>query len=404
MNILYLAHRIPYPPNKGDKIRSFNQVRCLAQKHRVDLLCLADNPADLQYQTDLAAICDRVAVFPLLAYRAKVRGAMALLVGKSLSSRYFYDGGMQALCNQWLAERDYDAVVCFSSSMAEYVFHSGLLAGSRRPKLVMDFCDVDSDKWGQYAEQAQFPLKTLYRLEHQRLAAYEQRIQREFDHSILVSADEAALFRKICPEAEDLNVIPNGVDHTFFSNAAIAERPAAFDSGDAPAIVFTGAMDYNVNVTGVLWFVREVWPLLRSEHPELTFYIVGSHPAEEIIELAGLDGITVTGFVEDIRDYYRMATLCVAPLHLGRGVQNKVLEAMAMEKAVVTTTRANAGVQGTDGEQLLVADTAGDFSAAIEKLLADAPLRLRLGQAARDYVTMKFDWERNMEQFERLLS
>ncbi len=404
MKILYLAHRIPYPPNKGDKIRSFHQVRCLTQKHQVDLLCLADSPADLKYQTDLAALCHRVAVFPLAVYRAKMRGALALLLGKSLSSRYFYDGKMQSLCDQWLAEQDYDAVVCFSSSMAEYVFNSGLMDSDQRPRLIMDFCDVDSDKWRQYAEQSRFPLDLLYRLEHERLAAYERRIQGTFDHSILVSADEAALFHKICPEADNLSVIPNGVDHDFFSSAAMDGHPPVATTAAAPVIVFTGAMDYHVNVSGVLWFVSEVWPLLRRIYPDLSFYVVGSNPADEIKELAGDDGITVTGFVEDIRDYYRLATLCVAPLHLGRGVQNKVLEAMAMGKAVVTTSRANAGVQGIHGDHLLVADTGADFCAAVERLLSDVPLRQQLGQAARDYVTAKFDWEKNMEQFERLLS
>lgn len=398
MKILYLCHRIPYPPNKGDKIRSFNEVRYLAARHEVDLLCLADEPSDLKYRADLEKICYRVAVFPLDPTCGKVRGMISLASGKSISAGYFYHRDMQACCDRWLSERSYDAIVCFSSTMAEYVFRARLPAA--RPRLIMDFCDVDSDKWLQYADEARFPLNWVYRLENRRLAEYERKIVQSFDHSVLISEAEAALFRLVCPGLRNLTVIPNGVDFEFFApGAAASTRPDA-----PPHLVFTGAMDYHANVDGVCWFSREIYPALKKEFPQLQFTIVGSKPAPAVRDLAALDGITVTGFVEDVRPFYQGADLCVIPLRMARGVQNKVLEAMAMGKAVVTTSKANAGIQATDGEHLRVADTAKLFAGVVVSLLRDSQVRNTLGDRAREFVVANYAWANNMEKLERLLS
>jgi len=407
LKILYVCHRIPYPPNKGDKIRSFNEVRYLAARHQLDLLCLADEPGDLRYQADLEAICARVAVYPLDKTRAKLRGGLSLARGRSISVGYFYQRDVQAGFDRWLDERDYDAIVCFSSTMAEYVYRSRLFGAGRAengPKLIMDFCDVDSDKWLQYAAEARWPLDSVYRLENRRLAAYERRVQGDFDHTVLISAAEAALFRQICPEAGGLAVIPNGVDSAYFAPSPVAEQASLDEANPAPTLVFTGAMDYHANVDGVCWFSREIWPALKQAFPQLRFAIVGSQPTPAVRELAAIPGITVTGFVDDVRPYYQGAELCVIPLRLARGVQNKVLEAMAMGKAVVTTAKANAGICATDGEHLQVADTAGEFVTAVTALLGNAPQRAVLGQNARNFVVARYDWGNNMAQLEKLLT
>ncbi|MDX9710101.1 MAG: TIGR03087 family PEP-CTERM/XrtA system glycosyltransferase [Trichloromonas sp.] len=399
MKILYLCHRIPYPPNKGDKIRSFNEVRYLAARHELDLLCLADDPGDLKYRADLEKICRRVAVFPLYPTRAKARGLLSLVKGNSLSAGYFHQRDMQRCCDRWLQEGDYDAVLCFSSTMAEYLFHAASLA--KGPRKVMDFCDVDSDKWLQYAAESRAPLSWLYRLENRRLADYERRIYREFGHSLLISEAEARLFRGICPEARNVAVIPNGVDYNYFSPGHDLPRvlPA-----EGPHLVFTGAMDYHVNVDGVLWFCREIWPLLKKDFPKLRFTIVGSKPTSAVLALAKLDGVAVTGFVDDVRPYYRDADVCVIPLRLGRGVQNKVLEALAMGKAAVATAKANAGIQADEGTHLRLADAPRDFAAAVAALLRERGQRERLGENARRFVTERYDWATNMEQLEKLLT
>jgi sugar transferase (PEP-CTERM/EpsH1 system associated) len=402
--LLFVVHRIPYPPNKGDKIRSFNELKYLSSHCSVDLLCLADKPDDLKYAIDLQRYCDQIKVLPLNSQSAKIRGGLALLEGKPLSSRYFYLREMQTLLDHWLQEREYDAILCFSSSMAEYIFHSQVISdlpSEKWPRLVMDICDVDSDKWRQYASDSFFPLRQLYEMESKRLQAYEQKIQSFFHHAVLVSNGEADLFRVHCPDCENLSVIANGVDHTFFSPSPMT---SSADNRNKPmAIVFTGAMDYPVNISGVLWFVQEVWPKIRHEYPFLKFYVVGSNPVPEIRRLDDEENITVTGFVDDIRDYYNLADICVAPLHLGRGVQNKVLEAMAMGKPLVTTSKANAGVQGEGGRHLLIADTAEAFIEAISCLIINPDIAAQLGRSAREFVVNNFDWDVNMMQLQKLL-
>jgi len=398
--ILFIVHRIPYPPNKGDKIRTFNELKYLSKNNLVDVVCLADQKDDLQYVNELQKYCRNLQCFSLCGLCAKVRGLLALFGGRSLTSRYFYLGKMQSAIDHALMTDNYDAVLCFSSSMAEYLFHSRTLKHlSTPPKTVMDFCDIDSDKWGQYAEDSRFPLSNLYRLEQQLLRHYECRIQKAFDGTVLISAGEAEHFKQYCHDLSLLKIISNGVDLNFFKPGAgysVLSKPH-------PVIVFTGAMDYNVNIQGVLWFVRNVWPDLRQKHPDLELYIVGSNPVAEIGNLSGLPGVTVTGFVEDIRSYYELADICIAPLHMGRGVQNKVLEAMAMSKAIVSTSRANAGIQGQPDQHLLIADNIEEFGNAISDLLSNPEKRSLLAQNARQFVVENYDWDTNMSELERLL-
>jgi len=188
MNILYLAHRIPYPPNKGDKIRSFNEIKYLSQHHQVDLVCLADEPADLRYKTDLEKYCRHVEVFPLNKTIAKLKGLFSLLCGGTISAGYFYQQKMQRATDQLLRKNCYDAIFCFSSTMAEYIFKTSVKEMSAR--LVMDFCDVDSDKWLQYAADASYPMSYVYQLENRRLIKYEKKTYTSFDHSVLISVAE----------------------------------------------------------------------------------------------------------------------------------------------------------------------------------------------------------------------
>ncbi len=404
--ILFIVHRIPFPPNKGDKIRSFNELKYLSQQHSVDLLCLVDEPEDHKYFSELEKLCDRVAAFSLNPHSAKIRGALALLTGGALSSRYFYLQEMQSRFDDWVQTKSYDAILCFSSSMAEYIFESRVLSKLKvmgKPQLIMDFCDVDSAKWRQYSVDSKFPLSWVYNLEFKRLMEYEQRVQNHFDKTVLVSCREAEYFRTHYQNCSSLSVILNGVDHDYFSPTKINRGPKSFLINEGPKIVFTGAMDYPVNIKGVSWFVREIWPYLQNQFPAIHLYIVGSNPSKEIRDMGVVDNITVTGFVPDIREYYALADICIAPLHQGRGLQNKVLEAMSMATPVVATNRANAGVQGVPGEHLMIADTSEDYVDAISWLLRNSEDAEKMGRAARSFVVSRFDWQSNMSAFEELL-
>ena len=407
MKILYLAHRIPYPPNKGDKIRSFNEIKYLAGNHTIDLICLADDPNDLQHQKALQKYCRKVFVQPINTGWSKVRGITEFCLGKTISVAYFYRHPVQKIFDQWLETEDYDAVICFSSPMAEYIFKSKLLktAGkggvSKRPKLIMDFCDVDSDKWLQYAQKEAFPLKQVYQAENFRLQAYETQVYKTFDASTVASQKEKELFLQVCPAAENMVVLPNGVDTEYFSPQST--QPAE-QLTDESALVFTGAMDYHANVDGVCWFCEHIFPAVRKQYENARFYIVGRNPAPAVEKLGTLPGVHVIGNVADIRPWYQKAAVFVVPMRLGRGVQNKVLEAMAMGRPIVSTSKANDGIGALDGEHLIIADSADNFARAVTGLLQDHNRQKILGVNARNFVLAENTWEEHMARLENLLT
>lgn len=389
MNILYLAHRIPYPPNKGDKIRSFNQLKSLSETHQVDLVCLADEPGDMKYKENLLDYCRKVEVFPLSPASAKIKGAINLLLGGTISTAYFYKKVAQDAVDSLLSQNKYDAIVCFSSVMAEYVFRSQF--GTGAATLIMDFCDVDSDKWRQYAADASFPMNIVYGIEFKRLLNYEQKVNQNFDKSVFVTEQEANLFRQLYPKADNLYVVKNGVDHHFFSPQADFPRLKK----SSPTIVFTGAMDYHANVDAVVWFCHDIWPKVKSQLPDCQFYIAGSKPTQAVRNLEFYKDVTVTGFVDDIRSYYDFADVCVIPLRLARGVQNKVLEAMAMNKPVVTTSKIALAIGSDTNGVLFCADDANDFIRLIVDVVKSANASGSKVTESRQYILDNYDWDKN---------
>ena len=408
MKILYLAHRIPYPPNKGDKIRSFNEIRYLSGSHEIDLACLVDDPADMQYEGDLKRYCNKVFLWPLNKTHAKLRAVAWALIGKSLSVGYFYCPSVRRTVDKWLSGAHYDCVLCFSSPMAEYVFRSRPAGGTR---LIMDFCDVDSDKWDQYARRSSFPQSLVYAREKRRLAGYERVVAESFHHSVFVSEKEAAIFKSNNPGVNNISVIPNGVDHDYFNpdftcpigNGSSAGPDSESSRDRSPVLVFTGAMDYYPNEDGVRWFCGEILPRIRKKVPDVRFLIVGRNPTKNILDLQDGLSVRVTGYVEDIRPYYGEADVCVVPLRIARGIQNKVLEAMAMGKAVVATPNAAQGIEAMPEEHFLLSDREDLFAENIAALLGDADHRKKLGARARDYVSANYRWPVKMSLFDKLI-
>lgn len=400
MKILFLAHRIPYPPNKGDKIRSFNEIRYLSRRHRIDLACLVDDPKDLRHAEGLKTWCNRVFVQPIDPIWAKCKGLCSIATGSAISVGYFSHRNVHKVVRQWMKETRYDAVMGFSSTMAEYMVQKRQLNGfGPEPWKVMDFCDVDSDKWRQYAQKSPFPLNILYWMEYRRMAVYERRVNRSVDRSILISEPEAKLFCDIHQRTRGVSVVSNGVDHRFFSP----------DAGIKPAInpprtlMFAGAMDYHANVDGVRWFAQDIYPDIKAAFPDTRFFIVGSNPSPSVQQLASEPDITVTGFVDDIRSYHVGAEVFVVPLRMARGVQNKVLEAMAMGKAIVTTSTAIQGIQPKPRKSLMVANERKEFAQKVIQLLEDPDLREELGSAARGFIERHYQWDGCLEQLEKII-
>ncbi len=392
MNLLFLVHRIPFPPNKGDKIRSFHELRYLARRHRVHVGCLVDQPEDMAHVAELGQMVASLEAVPLDPRRARVQSLGALAAGGPLSVRYFRSPRLARWVRDTAQREKLDAVLLFSSPMFDYVEDLHL-------PTVMDFCDVDSDKWRQYATRAPLVLRPLYALEARRLRAYEEHVLRNCDAATLVADRERELWAGLPADLQTkVHVVPNGVDLQFFTSAA-----ALGDARDPHAIVFTGAMDYYANVDAVQFFADDVLPRIRAEVPDAHFYIVGSRPTPEVVALGRRPGITVTGFVEDVRPYYARATACVVPLRIARGIQNKLLEAMAMGRPVVATQAAALGIGAGTHDGLRVADDPEGLARETLALLRDPNAAESAGRAGRRFVEREYVWDRALGKLEGLL-
>ncbi|NOY44902.1 MAG: TIGR03087 family PEP-CTERM/XrtA system glycosyltransferase [Deltaproteobacteria bacterium] len=440
--VLFIAHRVPYPPDKGEKIRAFHQIRHLAERGwKVHLVSLVDRPEDAESWGALKRWCASVFCEVVDARYQRLRCLAAPFLRRPLSVPYFHRRVLQRRVNQILEQRPIRAVFCYSGATAEYVFRSKIprlssrlggpnagrpkcsetgarssdqppsrpaaqppSASAGRPRLVMDLVDVDSDKWAQYARWTPWPWKAVYRLESILLSRYELAVARAFDVVTLVSPAEAELFRgRVGPEAR-VEALANGVDLDYFRPGAGAEGDARAAPG-GPEIVFCGAMDYYPNVDAVAWFARTVLPLIRREVPKARFTVVGSNPTAEVQRLEDLPGVTVTGRVSDVRPYVGRAHVSVAPIRIARGVQNKVLEAMAMGKPVVASPQAYAGLRAEAGSHLIVSELqAKAFSAEVVALLKNAQAREALGRRARRQVEAVYRWESCLSPLESLLT
>lgn len=393
--LLFLAHRIPYPPNKGDKIRAWHMLEHLAARHEVSLGCLVDDPADLAHLPALQACCAEVKALPLPGGAlAGLRALARFRPGLPLSLAWFHHGGLAAWVREGLAAGRWDMAFGYSSSVAPYL----LLPGAERLKRrVLDLVDVDSAKWQAYAADAGFPMRQVWAREARTLLAYERRAVMQFDASLFVSTEEAAFFARLAPEcAGRIGAIANGVDVARFDPDAPWTRPF----GPAPALVFTGTMDYRPNVEAVCWFAAEVMPRLATLRPAPEFWIVGANPAAAVRALDA-PSVHVTGAVPDTRPYIAHAAVAVAPLRIARGIQNKVLEGMAMARPVLATPEAFEGVRAQPGRDLLVEATAEGMAARIAEILAGG--YGGLGTAARDAVRAGHDWPATLAALDPLL-
>ncbi len=391
--LLFLVHRIPYPPNKGDKIRSYHLLKHLTQRYRIHLGCFVDDPEDWQYTSHLQAICDETFFAPLKPRRAKLKSLVGLVRGTPLTLPYYAHAGMQRWVTQTLAARRVSKALIFSSAMGQFVPQDRALHG------VVDFVDVDSDKWTQYAQAKRWPLSWLYRREGRTLLAWERDLAARSDAALFVSEAEARHFAQLAPEsAAHIDWFNNGVDFEYFSPDSNCPNP--YPAGSLP-LVFTGAMDYWPNVDAVVWFAREIFPVIRARYAAAQFVIVGGRPGQVVRDLAQLPGVTVTGRVEDVRPWLRHARLAVAPLRIARGVQNKVLEAMAMALPVVASAQALEGIQATPGQDLLMADSAARFAEQVMALLSGA--HPDMGAAARAAMLGHYAWPDNLRRVDALL-
>jgi sugar transferase (PEP-CTERM/EpsH1 system associated) len=389
MRILYLAQRVPYPPDRGDKILTYRQIVHLARNHEVSVACLADGPEDLDNVAGLRPLVASVDAVPLRRRHARWRALAALARGIPLTAAYFNEHKLHECVAARMEACRFDAVLVYSSGMAQFVEkYDGV------PR-IMQFADLDSLKWEQYARNSRPPFRWVYGIEARRLLCYERHIAATFSHSLVTTARELQDFARLIPGAP-VSCVKNGVDLDYFQPLDLTREKAS--------LVFTGVMDYFPNVHGVNWFCREVLPLIREQVPGVTFTACGARPNAAVQALAQLPGVKVTGRVPDVRPYLSRAEVGVVPLHMARGIQNKLLEAMSMGLPTVTTTPAFAGAGATDGKDLLVADRAADFAAAVVRLLQDEGLRTRLGRSARAFIEKNYRWETQLVHLDAVLA
>ena len=348
--LLFLVHRIPFPPNKGDKIRSYHLLQFLAEHYRIYLAAFIDDPEDEQYRDKVSEYCVKSCLESLNPKLAKIKSLTGLISHKALSIPYYYSSSMQQWINEVVAQQQIKKVLIFSSPMAQFVEHL-----PDNIFKIMDFVDIDSDKWKQYCKTYKGIMSWVYAREARLLFKYEKQIAQQFNASLFVSQQEAQLFKKLYPAvSEKVFGISNGVDTEYFSSSKAFVSPY---KNDQKVLVFTGAMDYWANCDAVIWFAKKIFPVLYQKDQSYRFYIVGSRPTEAVKLLGAIPGVMVTGRVEDVRPYIQYAQLAVAPLRIARGIQNKVLEAMSMGKAVVATPNAIEGIELPDTLKQTVNDT-----------------------------------------------
>ena len=392
-SVLFLCHRLPWPPSKGDKIRSYHVLRRLAEHYRVYLGTFVDDPADWQYLAPVEALCTEVCVRPLRPWSVRWRALVSLLRGDALTVGVYRDGVMRRWVEGLLAQGKVELVLCYSSGVATFV------AAHPQLRRVMDFVDVDSDKWRQYAQAHRGPARMIYQREAHRLGEFERLVAAQFDASVLVSESEAEFFRQQVPAAAGrIHGIPNGVDAEYWNPRHAHANP--YQPAER-TVVFVGAMDYRANVHAAQWFAREVWPRILASCPQARFYIVGSNPTAAVHALGQLEGIVVTGRVEDVRPWLAHAHAVAAPLRIARGIQNKVLEALAMEKVLLATPEAWEGIEDFPGRQGCISDSPEVMATEALRWL-ETPQIERV-PAARAMVLSRFDWVGNLDTYERVL-
>lgn len=392
-DILFLAHRIPFPPDRGDKMRSFHLIQALARLGRVHLASFADDEADLAHAEALRPLVAQMHVerrsrSPIAA------GLRALVQRRPISLTLFDSPALRDFVARLLVEEPIDRIFAFSGQMAQFVPDS-----RQERRILMDFVDVDSAKFEALAARARGPMQWVYAREAERLSAFERQAAAKADLSLLVSDAEAELFRQSTGLGRDRVVaLENGVDLAFYAPTA-AFAPVA--AGPDPLIVFTGQMDYRPNIEAVTSFAKYSLPAVLARHPAARLAIVGRNPDAAVRRLAGRH-VIVTGAVPDVRGWLAAADVAVAPLRLARGIQNKILEAMAMARPVVASPAAFEGLDAVPGRDLVVADAASEAE-AVATLLDDPLAARRLGANARARVEARYSWDVRLASLVSLL-
>ncbi len=381
MKILYVCHRVPYPPQRGGKIRPFNMISHFSRNHDVTVASLARSIEEFEESRGLLDHCKE-----LICERVTSLGAVSRMLVRTptptpFSMGYFFSPVLKARIAEAVTRERFDLIFVHCSSVAQYV------ADVVDVPKILDFGDMDSQKWQVYGQVRSFPMSLAYLLEGRKLEAEEKRLSPKFDLNTCTTREELDTLRSFATGVES-DWFPNGVDHGYFAPTA--------EPYDTDLISFIGRMDYYPNQEAMFRFCRSTLPLIRAQRPNARLTIIGANPSPQIKRLAELPGVSVTGSVPDVRPFVTRSAVNVAPLRIARGTQNKILESMAMGVPVVTSEVAARGVDAVPGEHLLCATTPLDESRAVIELLSDPQQRARFGDSARARVLSHHDWKASM--------
>ena len=389
MRIFFIGQRVPFPPDRGDKITTYNEIRHLSTKHEVHVFCLADGRRDLDNIPGLRRYAKSVTAVPVVGWASKLRALDAMLAGKPLSVAAFNEAKLHDAVTRKFSELQPDLIIVYSCNVAQYAEHFPQV-----PR-IMQFAELDSSRWGQFARRSRLPMRWVYALEERRFFAYERHIARSLSHALVCTAAEQRDFERLIPGAP-VSLVGNGVDLDYFRSTGVAKRSGS--------IVFTGVMDYFPNIDAVVWFCDEVLPIVQQQIPGAGLTICGSRPAAAVRRLAKRRGVTVTGRVPDMRPYMDEAELFIAPMRMARGIQNKLLEALAMGLPCVASQTAARGTVVQDGEGILAADDPEVFAEHVVRLLRDGAFRAAMASKARATAEANYRWEAQLTRLDQVIA
>ncbi len=387
MRIGFLLSRFPYPLEKGDKLRAFHQIKHLSKRHDIYLCALnADQKMTSKVLEELSPYCKEIKVIRL-SKLSILWNLFTSLLFRNLPFQvaYFFHRNKKRAINQFFSSNKIDHLICQLIRTAEYVKDFDMC-----PK-TLDYMDALSQGMERRIDKAAFYLKPFVRIEAKRLKRYEHFIFDHFEHKVIISEQDREFI--IHARNNDINIIRNGVDHDFF-------KPA--NSTKEYDLVFTGNMSYPPNVDGVCYLVEEILPLVWNELPKVKLVIAGAKPSKQVISLKS-DKVEVTGWVEDIRIYYSKAKLFIAPMQIGTGLQNKLLEAMSMEIPCITTPLANNALRAQHGKNILIGQNKDELAQLIIDLLNDDEKAAKIAKAGKTFVLDNYSWESSAEEIEKII-
>jgi sugar transferase (PEP-CTERM/EpsH1 system associated) len=388
MRILFVCHRLPYPPSRGGKIRPFNIIRHLAERHEVTVASLARSAAEAKAGAPLARYCHRVLVETITRTEALARMLVRLPTPTPSAMGYFHSPALARRIRDEVARRSFDLIFVHCAFVAPYVADLGAA------RKILDFGDMDSQKWLAYSRARAFPLALGYALEGAKLQRLEARLAAQFDLCTCTTRAELETLRGYGVPVPT-GWFPNGVDCEHFQPTDDAYEP--------DTIVFVGRMDYFPNQDCMIDFCRTTLPLVRARRPRARLAIVGVDPSPAVRALGRLPGVTVTGAVSDVRPYVLRSAVVVAPLRIARGTQNKILEAMAMGVPTVASTAAAGGVDAEPGRDFLSGSTPQEYADALVRLLEDPGERRKFADAGRARMLSHHQWEPSLQRLDRLI-